>query len=305
MRKLLLLLLCLLCFSEIAEAQYRRTRVRRAYNVRMQRIGEFSLLGSAGISTYFGDLKQSMSLWAKPSVGGGVQYRISRNFSLRGELLWYRISGADTLNDVEHSIHPRNLSFQADNFEGNVTLVGYYFNKYKRSQRPILNPYAFMGLGFTTNTPKAHYNDEWHNLRPLKTEGVSYSSILLTIPFGIGLTYHDIFPQLDLSLEVGYRYTFSDYIDDASTNYRDKATFTDPIALALSDRREEFLINRGISKDDVLNHAYEGPYRFQFSDKYRGNPSNNDWYLISAIKVVYTPGAPTQNKYRRYKRAKF
>lgn len=302
MRKLLLILLCLLFFSDIAEAQIRRKRSKRNYASRVQRIGEVSYVGSVGISTYFGDLKQSVDLWAKPSLGIGAQYRFFTHLSLRGELIWYRISGADTLNDVNHAIYPRNLSFRADNIEGNITLVGYYFNKYSRKKRPIVNPYAFIGMGFTTNTPKASYEGEWHSLRPLKTEGESYSGILFAVPFGIGLTYHDLIPRLDLAIEAGYRYTFSDYMDDASSVYKDKSTFTDPLALALSDRRDEFLSNRGISKETARDVNYSGPYTFHFGDKYRGNPSKNDWYLISNIKVVYTPGAPTQRKYKRSRR---
>lgn len=305
MRKLFLVLFCLMFISEIADAQMRRNRVRRSYMSRTQRIGELSYLGSAGISIYFGDLKQSINLWAKPSAGGGVQYRLSKNFSLRGELLWYRISGVDTLNDVDYTIHPRNLSFRADNLEGTVTLVGYYFNKYNRPNRPVVNPYGFIGLGFTSNTPKAKYQDEWHSLRPLQTEGVDYSSVLFTVPFGVGVTYHDIFPQFDIALEVGYRYTFSDYMDDVSTNYRDKNTFTDPVAKELSDRRDEFLRERGIAKEDAASVDYAGPYTFYFGNNYRGNPSNNDWYLISNVKLTYSPGAPTKKIYRRNRRSKF
>jgi hypothetical protein len=288
MRKVFFLLACLLLISSVADAQIRRKRIRRNYQSRMQRIGEISYLGSAGISSYFGDLKQSINLWAKPTAGAGVQYRFDRHFQLRGEILWYRISGADSLNDPDNTIYDRNLSFRADNFEGSVTVVGYLYNKYSRVNKPILNPYAFAGLGFTTNNPKAYYQGEWHRLRPLETENVSYSGILLAVPFGIGLTYHDVVPRLDLSAEFGYRYTLSDYMDDASTVYPDRSSLNSTLAQALSDRRDEFRQREG------REPRYTG-------SNYRGNPGNNDWYMISAVKVIYTPGIPARRKYRRAK----
>ena len=295
MRRILLALVCLLLLSNIAESQIPRKRLRGNYQSRMQRIGEISYLGSAGISSYFGDLKQSIDLWAKPSVGAGVQYRFAKNFSLRGELLWYRISGADSLNDVEYTIYDRNLSFRADNFEGSVTVVGYLYNKYRRRNKPIWNPYAFAGLGFTTNNPKAYYQGEWHKLRPLQTENVAYSGILFSTPFGVGLTYHDVIPRWDLSAEFGYRYTFSDYLDDASTVYPDPSTLSGPLAVELSDRRDEFI-------------AREERVPRYMGEKYRGNSRNNDWYMITALKVTYSPGTPVRRgKYipRKYRRAKF
>lgn len=289
MRKALLLLLCLLFISHFADAQYRRKKIRRSYMARMQRIGEFSYLGSAGISSYYGDLKQSVNLWAKPTLGAGALYRFSPHFFLRGELLWYRISGADSLNNEKYTIYDRNLSFRADNVEANIAVVGYLYNKYNRYRVPILNPYGFVGVGVTTNSPKAYYEGEWHALRPLQTEGNAYSGIILSLPFGLGVTYHNVFPRVDFSLEAGYRYTFSDYMDDASTVYPEKSSFSNPLALELSDRRDEFVQREGRDPRYIGNN-------------YRGNPKNTDWYLISALKVTYSPGAPVRRNYRNQPR---
>lgn len=289
MRKLLFVLLCLLFVSQVADAQIRRKKIRRNYVSRMQRVGEFSYTGSVGISTYFGDLKQSYDLWAKPSLGLGVNYRAGRHITVRGEVNWYRISGADSLNEARYTIYDRNLSFRSDNFEVNVAALYYLFNKYSRTNRPILNPYVFAGIGFTTNNPKALYEGEWVNLRKLQTEGVSYSSVLLTTPVGLGLSYHNLFPGVDVSIEGGMRYVFSDYLDDVSTVYKEESTFENPLAYELSDRRDEFIERTGREPRNK-------------SMNYRGNPSNKDWYFISALKVTYVPGLPQQ---QRFKRAKF
>lgn len=266
-----------------AEAQTFRN-VKNRVNNRIYRHGTFQFNAGLGITSYFGDLKEnSTDLWVRPTTQLGVQYRLNNHWHIRSEIMWYRIAGADSLNDMETTIHDRNLSFRADNFEINAVALYYLFNKFARYNRPNLNPYAFAGVGLTTNNPKAYYQGEWHSLRPLQTEGVQYGAVVFTLPAGLGLTYH-INNSWDISAEWGYRITFSDYLDDASTDYRDPASFDNDLARKLADRRDEL--------------PY--PARYQ-GDRYRGNPDRNDWYLITGLKVTYTPGAGSMNRYRRPK----
>lgn len=235
------------------------------------RHGVFSFSVGAGVSSYFGDLKDdNTNLWLKPGVQLGVQYRLNNHLHIRTEAIWYRISGTDSLNE-EVDLVQRNLSFRSDNFELNV--VGRYelFNKFARSA-PRWNPYGFAGLGLTTVNPEALYNGEWVGLRPLMTEGEEYSSVAMVIPFGLGLSYH-INRQWDISLEYGYRYALTDYLDDVSTTYPGAVELTDPMAIALSNRSSGF---------------------YEVGDQ-RGNPGNNDWYLITALKVTYTPSINYRN----------
>lgn len=250
----------------------------------MYRHGLVSYTAGAAISTYFGDLKDNpVDLWAKPSTQLGVQYRYNNHLHFRTEILWYRISGADSLNDIETDIYTRNLSFRADNFEWNVQAMWQLFNKYSRYNRPILNPYAFVGVGLTTNNPKAFYQGEWHALRPLQTENVSYSPIAFVLPAGLGVTYH-VNNKWDISAEWGYRMTFFDYLDDVSTVHIGRDNISDPLKKALADRRPE------------AGYSPAAP------GGKRGNPSRDDWYLITGLKLIYSPGPASQS---RYKRAKF
>ena len=272
----------LLLSCAVAEAQ-RFRNFRKSYDQRMYRHGQVSFTGGVGISTYFGDLKANETdLWVKPSVQAGVQYRLNNHLHFRTELSWYRISGADSLNDIESDIVNRNLSFRADNFELNVVGLWQLFNKYARYNRPTLNPYLFAGLGLTTNNPKAYYKGEWVALRPLQTEGVNYSTVNFVIPAGLGLTYHAT-PSLDISFEYGYRITFTDYLDDVSTVHLGVENISDPLRQALSDRRPE------IGLDPVP------------AGNIRGNSSNNDWYLLTGLKITYSPSAVGQKRYRRAK----
>jgi opacity protein-like surface antigen len=272
----------LLLSCSIAEAQQFR-QFKNRYNQRMYRHGLVSYTAGTAIATYYGDLKDNpVDLWAKPSTQLGINYRFNNHLNFRTEVLWYRISGADSLNGVETGINTRNLSFRADNFEWNIIALWEVFNKYSRYNRPTLNPYVFAGAGLTTNNPKATLNGKWYNLRPLQTEGVEYSSIVFVLPAGFGFTYH-INSNWDLSAEYGYRITFSDYLDDVSTSHLGVENISDPIRRSFSDRRPEIGLE---------------PFP---AGGIRGNPANNDWYLIMGLKVIYSPGPANQKRYKRPK----
>ncbi len=281
------LLSMLLFFGSSAEAQNNRLRrFKSNYQKRMYRHGELSFTAGTGISSYFGDLKDnSLNLWGKPTLQLGAQYRVNNNLYIRSEIMWYRISGADSLNDIDSPVRTRNLSFRSDNVELSAVALWQLFNKYSRNNRPILNPYAFAGIAATTYNPKAQLDGEWHELRPLQTEGVEYGRVTLAIPLGLGLTYH-INNNWDISAEYGYRLTFNDYLDDVSGAYPGLDAFEDgSVAQRLSDRRPELGLE---------------PRRAGFPK--RGNAKVDDWYLITGVKVIYTPGLSNRKRYKAPKR---
>jgi len=75
--------------------------------------------------------------------------------------------------------------------------------------------------------------------------------------------------QWQVGLEISYRFSFTDYLDDVSTNYRDPLSFSNPIAAALADRRPEI----------GLDKAPTGTPR--------GNSKTNDGYLLFGVKVFH------------------
>lgn len=269
--KIRIIFACLFLFcGTLAEAQERFGTPGIAAYKRMNRHGVFSFSAGAGISSYYGDLKASNTdLWARPSIQLGVEYRLNNHLHFRSELSWYRISGADSLNDQDLSIYRRNLSFRSDNVEMNIVARYEFFNRFSRVNPRLLNPYGFVGIGFTTVNPKAQYQGEWYELRPLITEGVEYSPIALVIPFGVGVSYH-IDRNWDLAFEFGYRYAFTDYLDDVSSTHLGVENIEDPIRRALSDRRPEI----GIPPVEAGNQ--------------RGGPAR-DMYLMTGLKLMYTP----------------
>lgn len=262
---------CLLIFScALSKGQSFPEPGSTAYK-RMNRQGMFSFSAGLGVSSYFGDLKGRQSnILAKPSTNLGLQYKVNNHLVLRTEVIWYRIAGADSLNDVNSSIYNRNLSFRADNIEWSLVSLYQWFNKYSQFNTHLLNPYGFIGIGVTSVNPLAFYNGAWYNLRPLETEGIKYGSFAVVVPFGLGIAYA-VNDSWDIAIEYGYRYSFSDYLDDVSRFHIGTENTDDPVRKALSDRRPE----KGI---ESVRAGYQ-----------RGNDKVNDWYLIGSVKATFTP----------------
>jgi hypothetical protein len=231
---------------------------------------EKTLIASFGLntSTYYGDLKPpSDYMDLKPSLSLGASYYFNERFGARAEFSWVTLSGDDA-DSGEKDKEQRNLSFKSSNFEfaavGIVNLLPrvYYY------QRPRFNGYAFAGIGALRFNPKAELNGKTYELQPLQTEGVDYSRVTMIIPYGLGVRYFVNY-YLNINLEFGWRKTFTDYIDDVSTEHVDNASFSDPIAQALADRRPEI----------GLPVAPAGAKR--------GDPSKKDAYMLFSIKGEY------------------
>jgi hypothetical protein len=266
MRYIWIVLLIVLFLPECVEAQ-------SFYAIRRER----TLMATAGIgsSTYYGDLRDPGDfIKAKPAISLGLKRyffeknEILRRISFRSEINWFLLKGEDSNSEEDGKVN-RNLSFTSGVFELNATAhIDLFRRGIRFYQRPKINPYGFIGIAGIYFNPKAELNGKKHALQPLKTEGVSYNRITFSIPYGFGVNYM-IDPFINVSLEMGYRLTFSDYLDDVSTEYIDNNSFTDPVAKALADRRPEIGL----------------PVRPEGSK--RGDPSNNDGYLLVSIKVEY------------------
>jgi hypothetical protein len=283
MRKLVLFILFFTMMAEIADAQIRR---RSSFKRASGRIGQLAYTGGIGLTSYYGDLKESIPLYPRYSLSGGVLYRVHKHVNLRAELNYYQIAGDDQENDPESPIYDRGLNFRANNFEFGVHALGYVFDKYSRFNRSVVNPYVFAGIGFTTVAPKGEYQGDWVPLRPLATERDSrssdpvYAPVALAVPFGAGVSVYAL-RAVDLSVEMGLRYTSTDYLDDVSTDY------AEPFGTSLAN-------SQVFAPDEIIAHTLADKRRVSNTEegiKYRGNPTDNDWYMILSIKAVYTPGA--------------
>jgi len=278
MKKATILTLIMVLFISSA------TWAQSFYNFNRQR--DIILSFGTGTSAYFGDLNDPGDIFdTKWNINLGLEYFINDRISLRGELMYFTLAGDDESSDSEGRVR-RNLSFQSDNGELNfVGIFNFRRNGRRFYQRPGVNGYVFGGLGLAYFQPKAFipdvYVDDMGNttqlpnagdkiaLQPLNTEGADYNRVTLVIPMGGGIRFK-AGPFFNIALEAGYRITFSDYLDDVSTVFRDQAAFgNDLTARALADRRPEI----GLPRLPTGNQ--------------RGDSSDNDGYMIYNIKIEY------------------
>ena len=221
-------------------------------------------------------MKLNYSRW---TLGGFCRYRISNKFGIKGTLNYIRLSGDDAKTD-NPARRGRNLNFKNDMFEltANGELYIYKVNDVGRTGRysTDFNLYFYGGVGLFYSNPKGQTDaGDWVSLRPLQTEGVSYSAFNFTIPVGIGF-YYTINRKYRLGMEVGWRTTFTDYIDDASTVY---TTNYD----GLSNKTTPQLVNEINSEyeEDVIKaHNY-------IPGSKRGDPEHDDAYVTATINFSW------------------
>jgi hypothetical protein len=220
----------LLTISSLTEAQ-------SFYSARRER--SLILSGGLGTSTYYGDLANTNAyIKANPNVNAALQYFLTNRIGARVELNWFTLAGDDKDANGGGRVE-RNLSFQSSNFElSAVGMINLFTHGDRFYRRPGINIYGFAGIGLLYFNPKA--TDQLGNsvsLQPLKTEGVAYSLVAPVIPFGLGIRFK-VNPMFNLSIEAGFRKTFTDYLDDVSTTYPGASSFNgDAQAIYFSDRR--------------------------------------------------------------------
>lgn len=315
-----LALLFILTFALLApEASAQRFTKRKQYS---------SVGVTFGAMNYFGDLVPQPDFTSfrfkatRPSVGLTYTYRYTPRISGRVGFTWGRITGDDaesasTSEGDNAGRFGRNLSFRNDIKEVSVVaIVDLFENRNTFQRRPDFVPYGFAGIGVIHHNPKAYYDGTffaegqgslspsenissgWYELQPLGTEGQyaeggdypePYKRVQIVIPFGVGVRYK-IDRYWDLSLEVGWRKTFTDYLDDVSSSYASKQAILNgggenPRAAAiLSDRSAE-------SGFTVLADPSGTPYGhakgYGTDGQQRGENSDDDWYITTGISLNY------------------
>ena len=237
----------------------------------LRRDRNFLVSFGSGTANYKGEMVNPGEFGTlKPNVAIGAEYYLNSRISARAELTWFQIAGKDSEADDDRV--ERNLSFRANCLElsalGAINLTPMGLRFYQRSR---LNFHAFAGIGLLYFNPKAKYQGEWHALQPLRTENKKYSRFQPVIPLGLGARIK-LDPFFNILIEGGYRFTFTDYLDDASsTRYVDGSLLKNDLARALADRRVE--IDTQPSRPTEVGK--------------RGNPDENDGYFIANITLQY------------------
>jgi hypothetical protein len=160
------------------------------------------------------------------ATGFGAQFRLQDRLWVSTEVMLGHLSGKDSDIKSNPSNIQRNLSFETDIHELSLQLRLNILPGLKQPFVPYvtggaavfrIDPYAFDGEGVK------------HFLYPLSTEGQGLAAypdrkvpknVNVSLPMGAGLEYK-AGPSFRFDLEVLYRKTFTDYIDDVSSFYPD------------------------------------------------------------------------------------
>ena len=263
----ILLVVCATAFSQL--------KSRKGGGI--EYINSLQLTGGLGTGTYFGDLCDNFDCAVfRPNSNIGIIYRNSERLLLRADFHYIRLFGTDEGG----ANYDRNLHFRSSNYEGMISAI-YDLIPYERKfrYRSTFTPYAHGGLGFTFFSPKAKLNGKWEKLRKHKTEGVSYGRVTPTISYGVGLRFK-INPKLNIASEIGYRWTFTDYLDDVSNVYVDNSSFESETAKKLADRSSE-------SNLEINNRDYDQASQSWKAGHIRGNPKRKDGYFLFELKAEY------------------
>ncbi len=243
---------------------------------------------SVGVSNYLGDIggkektrrdfladmKMAKTRW---NVGGFARYKIHRKISLKLALDYLRLEGDDKLSS-NPARNARNLNFRNDMFDLALTGQVFFYEdndlgntyRYKNGFRA----YVFAGVGGYYSNPKTL--DGGVKLRPLHTEGVRYSPVGINIPMGIGF-YFTIDKKHRIGYEFNYRTTFSDYLDDISSNYPDNPSESGDPSLSL--RTPELGV--AITPENV------GLYKSHDWGQKRGDKTHKDSYMTMNLTYSY------------------
>lgn len=244
MKKITLLTIILIIASSTFAQWSKYARWKRYRYEVVVGIGTSSFMGDLGggsnhdswIDDYLGDFEFSST---RPSLYGAARYKLTPSVAMKLNIAVGWLSGDDKWSS-DPSRLSRNLNFNSIIFE--QSLVGEYSilkennakrwsqMRKKRVRAYSLNLYVFAGIGGFYFNPYGYIEDEngnkdYYNLPDAGTEGQNvtgdyYSKYAFCIPYGIGFKV-GLSRKLDLGIEYGLRYAFTDYIDDVGGSYYD------------------------------------------------------------------------------------
>lgn len=190
-----------------------------------------------GSSHYFGDIGGASSdnnwfglkdidLFAtRPNVNIGGRYRLKEKMNVRANMVFAYLEGADKNSKFAKPPNPRNYAFSTSVYEFTAVYeyciipennpVNYSLSSLwdgLRSTNASLNTYVFGGLGFSFfDVEGLKELDEAERFNPKNQQA-------LVIPLGAGVKY-PVAEGIHLSLEIGGRWTTTDFIDGLTTQW--------------------------------------------------------------------------------------
>lgn len=249
--------------------------------------------GTRGVGkTFVKDVNFPLTKFMK---GLYVSYYPSEWLGLRVAANLGVLEGHDSIINVkggwERDRKQRNLGFKSNVFEAYAALEIYptvFFESYDGLFHK-LRPYGVIGFGMFHFNPKGEYiapsgEKIWVELQPLRLEGQGmaeyptrkpYSLWQQEIPMGFGVKYY-LKENMYIGLEILHRKTFTDYIDDVSTQYIDPALFATYL-----DAQQAVYARQLMYRERFYDPTLTRPYiNYQ-----RGDPTENDAFFSGMLRM--------------------
>lgn len=285
-------------------SKYHWKKVKKEIYIKAGASGFLGELGGLNkIGTHYSPVDYDFET-TKTAIGLGYKYKIQKWLNILTEFNWLVVQGDDK-NTKEKFRHERNLNFRSNIFETVLKIEFAYFfdkishrysikNTFSRRMKDIQREITFFaGIGGFYFNPYGFDGKQWIALKPLCTEGEGlpngpppYSNYSICIPIGIAYNIY-IKKKWSIGIEINWRKTFTDYIDDVSTRYYNPAVLAatfGPKSAQMSDPSLGTI--PGFSKP-----AADG------TPAKRGDPTQKDSYFSVQLKLGYI----VHNKKNRYR----
>ncbi len=239
---------------------------------------------SAGVAQYFGDLNPNPR-FNTPNLAASAFFR--KNFgsyvALRVAASYAFLAYSDKYNSYNEFMYRRNLSFNSNIWELAVQGDFNFFKYIPGSEYHRFTPYVTFGVGIFNYDPYTYYQGQKVYLRSLGTEGQGsaaypdrkpYGSMAVCFPLGVGVKY-SLNRKINIGLEVLYRFTTTDYIDDVSKTYAPNA-------------QPQYLPNGQPTLWYALqDRSYATGEPIGIQGRQRGYSNQNDSYLTAQFTVSF------------------
>lgn len=249
---------------------------------------------SIGVSlnamNYFGDLNPATNFASfhagdtRPNLGLNITHRFFPRVSGRFAVAYGRITAEDNTNANRDDInaryrYTRNANFRNDIYEASaVVVVDLIENRNNYLKRPDFVPYLFGGVAGFHHSPEGKYTDgNYYDLQALHTEGKDYSKFQFSLPFGAGVRYR-INRNLDAAFEIGFRKTFTGYLDDVSNTYAS--------ADKLVTDKARYFGGLGTNPATSITNQTTGLGAGFVPGEKRGQ-GKTDWYTVTGFSLNY------------------
>tara|TARA_R110002072_G_scaffold135500_1_gene276896 strand:+ start:105891 stop:106682 length:792 start_codon:yes stop_codon:yes gene_type:complete len=211
---------------------------------------KYEIGGGLGVATYSGDIIRKID---PGQIGPQGTLFGKRNFdnvwTLRVAGSLAMLNGADSINPIDQLAEIRDARFRAGIIEASAVMEFNFLDYLSGNSEFRFSPYAFFGIGYTYAFAKG--NTFAYNVSS------RYDLGTVVIPFGGGVKYK-LNERWTLATELGFRPTFTDYLDKIDSKEPVIPRFQDPI-------------NPG------------EPYGINF-----GNAYDKDWYYFLGVTISYT-----------------